>query len=88
MGKEILELITNKQIKTPEEEKLIEEYLAKHPEVSYMLVNEDEDPGLRKMLGPSQAPTAHPCFIGMIDGKVVGIQTGKVSESDIDNLLK
>lgn len=88
MGKEILELITNKEVRTPEEEQVIADYLAKHPDVSYMLINEDEDPELRKLLGNSQAPTAHPCFVGMVNGKVVGVQTGKVSESDIDNLLK
>jgi len=88
MSKEILELITNKQAKTPEEIKMIEDYLKDHPDVTYTLINEDEDPDMRKLLLSSQPPTAHPCFIGLVDGKVMGVQTGSISGSDIDNLLK
>jgi len=88
MSKEILELITNKQIKTPEEIKMIEDYFKEHPDVTYTLINEDEDPEIRKLLLTSQPPTAHPCFVAMVDGKVVGVQTGNVRPSDIDNLLK
>lgn len=69
-------------------EPVIQKVMEEDPELAYTRVDEDVEPDLRKLIVTSKAPIAHPCFVGLVDGKVRGIASGELSKDELKSLIK
>jgi hypothetical protein len=87
-NKEIVH-ITEKNSATSEVlEPMIEKFMLENPDVSYVRVNQDEEPELAKVILPSRPPIVSPFFIGLVGGKVNGTASGMISEQDLGTIVK
>lgn len=69
-------------------EPIVEGLLSDNPDINYTRVNEEEEPELRKLIINSKSPVNHPCFVGMVGGKVSKISSGmELSKEDLRSLV-
>lgn len=88
VSKEIIEF-TNKDSEISKNmQSIVEDLVSDNPDISYTRVNEEDEPELRKLVISSKQAVNHPCFIGIVDGKVSGVSSGmKLSKEDLKSLV-
>ena len=88
VSKEIIEF-TNKDSEISKTmEPIVEELVVSNPDINYTRVNEEDEPELRKIVISSKEAINHPCFIGIVNGKVSGISSGiTLSKEDLKSLV-
>lgn len=88
VSKEIIEF-TNKDSEISKVmEPIVEELITSDPEIGYTRINEEDEPELRKLVINSKEALNHPCFVGLVGGKVSGISSGMtLSKEDLKSLV-
>jgi hypothetical protein len=88
VSKEIIEF-TNKDSEISKVmEPIVEELISSDPEISYTRVNEEDEPNLRKLIVVSKQAIHHPCFVGLVGGKISGMSSGMtLSKEDLKSLV-
>ena len=88
VSKEIIEF-TNKDSEISKTmESVVEELISSNPDINYTRVNEEDEPELRKLIINSKQAVNHPCFIGIVDGKVSRVSSGmQLSAEDLKSLV-
>lgn len=88
VSKEIIEF-TNKDSEISKVmEPIVEELIVSDPEISYTRVNEEDEPELRKIIINSKEAVNHPCFVGIVGGKISGMSSGMtLTKEDLRSLV-
>ena len=88
VSKEIIEF-TNKDSEISKTmEPIVEELVSHNPDISYTRVNEEDEPELRKLIINSKQAVNHPCFVGLVGGKISGMSSGMtLSKQDLESLV-
>lgn len=87
VSKEILEFTTSESEISKNMESVVQNVIEDNPEISYTRIDEDVEPDLRKLIVNSQNPISHPCFVGLVDGKVNAIASGELSNKELRSLV-
>jgi hypothetical protein len=88
VSKEIIEF-TNKDSEISKTmEPIVEELVSQNPDINYTRVNEEDEPELRKLIINSKQAVNHPCFVGLVGGKISGMSSGMtLSKQDLESLV-
>jgi hypothetical protein len=88
VSKEIIEF-TNKDSEISKTmEPVVEELVSHNPDISYTRINEEDEPELRKLIINSKQAVNHPCFVGLVGGKISGMSSGMtLSKQDLESLV-
>lgn len=88
VSKEIIEF-TNKDSEISKTmEPIVEELVSQNPDISYTRINEEDEPELRKLIINSKQAVNHPCFVGLVGGKISGMSSGMtLSKQDLESLV-
>lgn len=88
VSKEIIEF-TNKDSEISKVMRpIVEELINGDPEISYTRINEEDEPELRKLIIASKQAVNHPCFVGLVGGKISGMSSGMaLSKEDLRSLV-
>lgn len=88
VSKEIYEFTHKDSEISKSMEHVVEELVHTNPDISYTRVNEEEEPELRKLIINSKDPINHPCFVGVVGGKISKISSGmELSKEDLKSLV-